>query len=307
MVALDELKEFSLSEASVQLWVFKKSTRGGQPVFTGRWVDTTDDLDAAMRQAVANERARITEVQEYGLLTQANEGSALSIGTVETHAGLVLDQANAAVDRKKVRDLKAIQNTEFYAIKLVVGDRALYAVRKADASWRTKRRLQSISVYFSDHTLGLVTDPGFSISRNVDFFVVGDKILISSKPNFESVLGYKAAHVEDFKLLREESEFSSVFTSLEALLQHVGENKIQLRRASAIRQKGHYKDPVFMANLRQNAALFGLSITFDEEGKIIPTMENCQDIIQALLDHRLQSGFSRNIYDVQDTSNVNVT
>lgn len=307
MTTLNELKEFSLSEASVQLWVFKKSTREGQPIFTGRWVDTTDDLDAAMREAVTNERARITEVHEYGLLTQTNEGSALSIGTVETHAGLVLGQASAAIDTKKVRNLKDIQNTEFYAIKLISSDKAIYAVRKADASWRAKRRLQSISVYFSDHTLGLVTDPGFSISRNVDFFVVGDKIFISSKANFESVLSYKAAHVEDFKLLREENEFSGVFTDLDALLQHIGENKIQLRRASAIRQKGHYKDPVFMANLRQNAALFGLSITFDEEGRIIPTMENCQDIIQALLDHRLQSGFSRNIYDVQDTANVNVT
>ncbi len=304
MTALDELKDFPLDAANVQLWVFKKSVQDKRPVFNGRWVETTLELDTAMKQAVANERARITEVHEYGLLAQNNEGSALTIDTVETHGGLVVIQAAAEIPTKKVTELKELKNTEFYAIKLVAGEKVIYAVRKADGSWKTRRVVNLISVYFSDQHLGLASDPGFSIAKNVDFFIAGEKTLISSKPNFESVLSYKAAHIQDFQQLQIEDKFKAVFTSLEALLEHIGDNKIQLRRASAIRQKGHYKDPVFMENLRKNAALFKLSIKFDAMGRIIPTLASCRDIMQALLDHRLQSGFSNNIYDVQDTANV---
>ncbi len=304
MSALSELKDFPLDVAKVQLWVFKKSLRDRNPVFNGHWVETTAELDAAMRLAVANERERITEVHNYSLLAQNNEGSALAIDTIETHGGLVVTQAAAEIPAKKITKLKELQNTEFYAIKLLAGEKVIFAIRKADGSWKTRRALNLISVYFSDQQLGLVSDPGFSIAKNIDFFIVGNEILISSKPNFESVLNYKAAYIEDFQKLQIEDKFKNVFTSLEALLEHIGDNKIQLRRVSAIRQKGHYKDPIFMENLRKNAALFKLSIEFDAEGRIIPTLASCKDIMQALLDHRLQSGFSYNIYDVQDTANV---
>jgi hypothetical protein len=304
MSELDRLKNFPLDTASVQLWVFKKSSQDGAPTFKGRWVQTTSELDAAMKQAVLNERMRITEVHEYGLLAQTNESSALSISAVETHAGLVIAQAAAEVPTKKVSKLRDIQNTAFYAIKMIANGSVMYAVRKADDSWKTRRALNIISICFSDGHLGLASDPGFTISKHVDFFIVGDRLLISSKANFESVLSYKAAHIEDFRQLQVEDEFKSTFTSLNVLLDHIGENKIQLRRIAAIRQKGYYKDAIFMDNLRQNAELFRLSIQFDNHGRIIPTPESCRDIMQALLDHRLQSGFSNNIYDVQDASNV---
>ena len=55
-----------------------------------------------------------------------------------------------------------------------------------------------------------------------------------------------------------------------------------------------------MRNLRQRYAEYRLNIIFDEYGKIVPTPETCRDIMTALLDHRLGSGFSGYIYDVPD-------
>jgi hypothetical protein len=76
--ALDILKSFDLDKATVSLWLFKKSVAaGGNPSFNGRWVDTTGDLDNALKAAVSDERDRIEEVQEYSLLAQNNEASAL--------------------------------------------------------------------------------------------------------------------------------------------------------------------------------------------------------------------------------------
>jgi hypothetical protein len=50
-----------------------------------------------------------------------------------------------------------------------------------------------------------------SVSKNVDFFIFGDDILIFEKKAFESVLNYKQAHADDFEALQAENEFSVLF------------------------------------------------------------------------------------------------
>ncbi len=59
-----------------------------------------------------------------------------------------------------------------------------------------------------------------------------------------------------------------------------------------------------MINLRAQYQAYGLNLQFDVNGRIVPTPETCKDIFVALLDHRLKSGFSSNIYDVTDTTTV---
>lgn len=120
------------------------------------------------------------------------------------------------------------------------------------------------------------------------------------------MLSYKEAHKEDFAELQKETQFLAAFSDIGALAAYVGENKMQLRRVSAIRQKGYYKDPLFMTRLRGRYKEFGLNLVFDSTGKIVPSPETCRDVFQALLDHRLGSAFSTNVYDVPDTSKVSI-
>jgi hypothetical protein len=161
-----------------------------------------------------------------------------------------------------------------------------------------------LSVIFSDDQLGLNQNPEFNISRDFDFFIVDDDIVIMNKSSFESVLSYKEAHAQDFLILQNESSFSSLFSTLNPLVEFVGSNKLHLRRACAIHQKGHYRDPSFMDRLRQRHGECGLNLVFDHQGRLVPTQENCADIIRALLDHRLSSIFSMNNYDVPDATIV---
>jgi len=301
-----EFANFNIADGSVTVWLFKKSggSNGAAPTFTGKWIATNEALDEALKSAVSDERARIEEVNEYSLLAQNNEASALSIGTIETHAGLIVGAAADPLPQKKVRNAKQIQNTDFYVIKLVHNGSVLHAVRKTDASWKSRRRSGSIAVFFSDDVLELETAPEFSISKKVDFFIIDDQILIASKPNFESVLNYRQAHAEDFASLQAEPEFSALFTNMAPLVAFVGSNKIQLRRVCAIHQKGHYRDNGFMDRLRAQHANYNLTINFNGAGLINPTAATCSDIITALLDHRLSSAFSENIYDVPDATLV---
>ena len=120
------------------------------------------------------------------------------------------------------------------------------------------------------------------------------------------MLSHKAAHQDDFNQLLAQADFQALFTTTDVVSAYVGTNAMQLRRASAIKMKGHYLDARFMGNLRREYANFGLNIPFQADGKIVPTPESCPDIFKALLDHRLKSHFSEKIYDVQNTAETGV-
>ena len=305
MATLDDLKTLDVDGAELTLWVVKKSTRAGEPPrFTARYVDTVPALDAELKSVMRSEINRITEVQEYGLLTENNESSALWIRTSDTHAGLIVERTTDETPQNKADTLKKVHNSDFYVIKLVSGDTVVRGVRKTDSSWRVRRVIDAITVFFSDAQLGIDTTPTLYISHQVDFLIADDLVLVLNKARFESIVNYKQAHKEDFRRLLQEPEFTRSFADTEALESYVGENKIQLRRASSIRQKGHYKDPGVMSNLWERHEQFRLNIEFDTDRKIVATPETCRDIVQALLDHRLASGFSENVYDVPDVKHV---
>ena len=52
--------------------------------------------------------------------------------------------------------------------------------------------------------------PTFSLDPYFDFFVLGEDIFVSHKARFESVLSYRAGHVEVFEELVGEPEFSEI-------------------------------------------------------------------------------------------------
>ncbi|UAL11684.1 Kiwa anti-phage protein KwaB-like domain-containing protein [Caulobacter segnis] len=304
--ALETLHNFDAAQADISVWAFKKSIREQKPMFNGRWIDTTDALDIALREALRARSDDVTETMEYGLLAQNNEGSAMTIGVEETYAPLIVDQASDPTAKRKVKTLKQIANAAFYVVKYAGAESTIYGVKKTDESWRTRTSKGTISVVFGDDQLTIDERPHFTLSKHFDFLILNETILILQKSRFESLLSYKAAHVEDFSSLRSEAEFSEIFTSMQPLIEYVGSNKIQLRRASAIRQKANYRNALFMERLRAECKALGFTIKFDEKGRIVPTAETCRDIFQALLDHRLESRLSQRLYDVENTEAVNL-
>lgn len=77
MTAIDELQKIVFEEAELTLWVFKKPyLKDGNVRFSGSWVETKDGVDEALTEVLINQRARIEEVEPYGLLAQNAEGSA---------------------------------------------------------------------------------------------------------------------------------------------------------------------------------------------------------------------------------------
>lgn len=305
MTTLADLKAFDLAGSDVTVWVFKTSTgQDGRPRFTGRWVGITEDLAARLREAVGGALAGITETIEYDVLAQNNEGSALTIDTDETYVHLIAAEVVNDTPGRKVRNLKHLANSKFTVIKFVRDDRTMLAVSRTDESWSTRKASGLIRTVFSDNELDVEEDPVLTIRPVFDFFLLGDRIFIKSKQNFETVLAYKSGHLQAFTALRQETEFAAIFSDLGPLDVFVGSNKIHLRRAIAIQAKGHYKDPSFMARLRAEHGNMRLVIAFDGQGRIVPTPETCRHIFQALLNHRLESRLDAQFYDVPSTEPV---
>jgi hypothetical protein len=228
----------------------------------------------------------------------------MTIDNDATHAANLTAVLAAQTPQRRVRDASDLYNSTFYVIKLVNGQSISYAVRKTDAVWQTKRARNMRSVVFRENELTIDNDPRFDIAANIDFYIIGDEILISHIGHFETILRYKQAHQEDFAALQGEADFQAVFDNMAPLISHIGQNKIRLRRASAIRQKGHYRDQNFMNRLRDLGAQYGFTIQFHQNGRIIPSEETSAQIMTALLDHRLSSAFSTQVYDVQGATVV---
>ena len=304
MTALDDLKAFDVAGSAVSLWVFRSTVSGGVPSYRGRWLGMSDRLDAAVKAAVTGGIGSITETLQYDILAQNNEGSALAITVDETYAALIAERARNETPNRKVLELRHLENITFYAVKMVTEGSTLFAVRKADNSWKTKKSRGVLKIVVRDDELDLDDRPSFNVSPFFDFYILGEHILISEKKSFESILSYRAGHAESFQTLQTEPEFSGLFADMASIVAYVGSNKIQLRRVLAIQQKGHYRDAEFMANLKTHHAAMNLSIGFDDDGLIVPTPETCRDIFQALLDHRLDSRLSRKTYDVPNAELV---
>lgn len=304
MADLADLKAFNIAAADLTVWVYRKSTRNGLPVFRGRWVGITEDLAGSLRRAVSRALESVTETMDYEILAQNNESSVLTLGADETHIALVEGQAANPTEQLKVRQLRQIADADFYMLRFATEDGVLLAVRKTNATWSTRRSSNILRVVFEDEELDVDERPAFSLEPRFDFFVLGGDLFVSNKGRFESVLAYRAGHVEAFQELVDEPDFLGIFSDVAALTEFVGTNKIHLRRAIAIREKAHFRNAEFMENLRANCEAMGLAIGFDEEGRIVPTPETCRDIFQALLDHRLDSRLSMRLYDVQSTEAV---
>jgi hypothetical protein len=297
---LADIKAFDFLNSTVTLWTFK----GVVPDINGHWIETTDDLDEELKNISRSQLAEISEEAEYSLLAQNNEGSLLSIPADETAISEIADAMGVATPGRRTRDVKTLRNARFYVARMVHNGQVVLGVRKTDSSWKTRAAVNVLTAIYKDRELQLAEDESFRIERSFDFYVINNKIFIYNKRNFESILNYRAAHEDDFSELQAETEFYSLFSDLTELNEYIGINRIQLRRISAIRLKAFYRDAAFMANLRTRHAEFGLNIQFDVIGRIVPTSETCRDIMTALLDHRLRSGFSGNTYDVPDATQI---
>jgi len=297
------LRAFNFAQSTTHLWVFKKSSTNTK--FIAHYVPTDQVLTNTLKQLIQTEMARITEFTPYSYLAETNENSCLSTSQQGTDFQLLKVQVDRPEPECNVRGIKDLKGAEGYLVKFINNGETVYAVKRSTATWKTSYQKKFINMIFLAGELSAAEDNGFSIERNFDFFCKNALIFIANKRGFESTMAYRDAYTQAFAGLQRNRSFAALFTDLQPLVDFVGNNSIQLRRMATVEQKGLYARPDFLGNLKQVNTSRGWGINFDPvTDKIIACDQTARTILQVLLDHRLMSEVTDNIYDVPDATQI---
>jgi hypothetical protein len=297
------LKAFDFTNATPHLWVFKDSR--SQEKFRTFYVQTETDLNQQFKTFVNTEIGRITEHSPYSYIAQTNENSCLTLDPSTTNFSNLKVLVDRLETEHRIDDSKDLKGANGYVVKYISNGVTVYAVKRSTTSWKTSYPRKYINMVFSNGELSGVEDSSFAIEKNFDFYVINDVAFIANKRGFESSMKYREAYSQAFTQLQENPSFSNLFSDLEPIVEYVGTNSMQLRRMGVVEEKEIYTSPNFITNLMAVNRTRGWGINFDaESGTIIPCAETTSIILQVLLDHRLMSEITENIYDVPDAVQV---
>lgn len=302
-IDFQSLKNFDFTNATPHLWIFKDSASTNR--FRAYYVQTEINLNATLKSIVETEIARITEHSPYNYISQTNENSCLSI----EHSSTDFTKLKILVDRleseHRISEANDLRGAKGYLVKFTFNSTTVYAVKRSTSTWKTSYPNKVINMIFSNGELSGVEDNNFSIEKTFDFYVINNTAFIANKRGFESTMQHRQAYEQAFTQLQSTPNFSCLFSDITPLINYVGTNSIQLRRMAVIEEKGIYSRPNFIQILQQvnNARHWG--INFDSTNNtIIPCENTVKTILQVLLDHRLMSEITDNIYDVPDATQV---
>lgn len=308
MTIAEDLQAFGgldVVQADVSLWVFKKRPVTGQAnPFTAVSVLMSDTLRDQLKELVVGYQRSHTYAEDYNLLAQPSEDGFLSVPREDTLFPNLQALVDQPLEECLVSDIRRLNNAAGYVLRLSHAELIVYCIKKTNQDWGTRKKKDVMNIFFTGGGLDILENPSFSISRQFDFFVAGDHVLMTSKPAFESLLSHKESYEDAYEELKQEQGFAAAISDMAPLDAFVGKNSTQLRRMTVIKARGYYRNPNYLARLRQVNASRGWGIQFDDQGRIVPTAEKMRDILHVLLDHRLHSELSDNQYDVPSTSPV---
>jgi len=299
----DSLRAFDFQQANVHLWVFKKSASARK--YSANYVRSDSQLIDHLKFLVVNEITRITEFNIYSYISQTNENSCLAAEANDTDFNFLKVQVDRPEPEHEVQGIKDLKGADGYVVKFSLNGETIYAVKRSATTWKTSYPKKFINIIFKDGELSALEDNAFSIERNFDFYCKGEYLFIANKTAFESALNYKTAYLDKYEFLKNDQVFCSLFTDLDPLVHHVGTNSIHIRRMAVVEQKKIYTHPNFLARLSQVNIARNYGLNFDPvTNKIIPCESTAKTILQILLDHRLLSEITSQVYDVSDANKV---
>ena len=303
MTDFADWKSFNYDDATVQLWVFKKSTAASK--FRAWHVRTDGTIEQLFRDTIKREVAATTESVAYSPISQNNESSCL-IHALEESEGLIalLDRVDAPEAENVDAELKHLKGAAGYLVKFQLGGHIVYAIRRTAPTWRPKIRSSLINAIFHNGELSATPEETFSFDSFFDFYCLNETIFVKAKRAYESTMSEKKIYQRSFEELAVDTHFTSIFSDIQPLKDYVGYNAMQLRRVTVIQQKALYMRPGFSQRVKTVNEARNYGLNFDASDKIVACQDTAKTIMQILLDHRLLSEITDTIYDVPDTEAV---
>lgn len=297
------LRGFNFAGADVHLWVFKKSKSPSK--YKAKYVQIDGNLKQNLISLVVNAKDRITEHTPYSHLAQNNENSCLSLNSQDTDFTFLKVEVDKPEPENRTENVSDLMNATGYVVKFVFDGATVYCVKRSTTSWKTSYPKSFINMTFSGGELSATQNTTFSIERNFDFFCLENSLFIANKSGFESAMAHKRDFIAAYDILKDNADFSSIFTDVGPISNYVGTNTTQLKRMTTIEEKGLYSQPDFLRKLKIVNDSRAWGINFDATSdRIVPCAITVKVILQVLLDHRLISEITSTIYDVPNAIEV---
>ncbi len=306
----DALRNFDYDAAKVSFWVFKKSAK--IQGFTAHYVQTDLGLSnlllGLVKQSIngaTTQGTGISEFAPYSYLAEVNENSCLSLPIEGERFALLKAQVDRPADQCMLESKVQLYQATGYVVKLKQGDQAVYAVKRSSSAWKPSFHVSVINLIFKDGVMSAVEDDTLTIKRNFDFYCVNATLFIASKRDFESTMEYRTAFTGAFATLLQTKDFANLFVDTQPLADYIGENMIHLRRMATVQQRNIFSQPDFLKKLKEVNTQRGWGLNFEQgSSRIIACPSTTRTIMQVLLDHRLLSEITSNVYDVPDATKI---
>jgi len=281
------------------MWLVKRKLSAKQAIYSVLRVDTNDKLQTKLKKTVAGKiQDKRYQCEEYSFLSaDQDDDCLLTIGVDETDFKMIQAEIGNGLDNPKATTYEDLLDSWGYVVELRGGNEAIYGFRKISSITKAKKVHSKASLLFKNQLLiDLEEEAVFTIDMHVDFFAYNNTIFIRNKKEFESALNFRKGMENARDAVLAELGTLEMLSDVAVMNRMVGSNLNMLRKISAIKRSGYYRDPLFMKSLFKHNKIekWGLTI---KDNRIVVTEENVGLILTLLNNSRLKSPINQEVFD----------
>jgi hypothetical protein len=301
------LKRLDLQDSYVSLAIIAEYKRQRESQYRIKYIQIDNALERKLRNIVLRKVEQANSFEEYDY--ECPEPEEDLVRTIESDSTdffrikELLETLNPEEDI--IESLEELVKAKAYLI-ILRDDEGIQTIgfKTIPENWKMKKEKGFIPLLFSNNQfVDLDNENVFSISNTVDFIAYDGELFILSKKNFESGLNFREGMINKANNLYEEVREINLFVNLDILTNRVGNNQRYLKKIATITNLGYYKNQGFLQRFRDINESKGWGIAF-QDGQIIVTEENLDDILSILQNKRLYSELTEEDFDVPSAKKI---
>jgi hypothetical protein len=261
-------------------------------------VDVDKKLQDKLKKAVTG-KIQDTDYrfEEYNFLTADQDNRVFTIESGDTDFVKIQAEVEKGLENRKVEKYEDLLDSWAYVVKLEYDGNIVYGSRKINKFTRATK-ISSISyfIYENQRLVDLEDKKVFTIDTHIDFFVYNGTAFITNKKEFESAMNFREGMEKNRDEVLDAFAAMKVFSDVEPIRQGIGSNLHLLRKISAIRKSGYYKDESYLKNLLKLNQEKGWGLRV-EKGVIVVDETTVELVLKLLNNDRLESPINQEMFD----------
>ncbi len=291
-------EEIDLNKCDISLAIVESTDQ-----YNVLYVPINEPIENKLRNFISDHIENTNTVEEYTVDCDAPEkGIALSINSDETDFSTIYEILRPLnPERDIVPNIDKLVQANAYIV-IIRMNSVIKAIgfKRLPENWKMRKKRGLLPLLYKGNRFeSLDTDTVFSIASTIDFIFYKKKLFIFSKSDFEIGLKYYERIIQKSNLFFKDIKEKDIFIDSKFLIEK--RNNLHYERKFAkVHKCQYYKDDEFLTKMETLSKEEEWLIDF-QDGKIIVTKDNIDDVLSILQDKRLRSDLTQNYYDANGT------